>query len=322
MNTWSGLSACFFIAVGGLVLVATLFAKLAGASKRADANNAGGRTLHGTQPLGGKAKRIAQLVEQASQHYPHDDTRRALSLFYRAIELAEDAPTSREAREDIDIGDLGFACWAAFVCEGILVEEGKEDYTQLLRLVERKSPITAARIRKILRDHEAQNERTEQIGDLYREILGTARENPSHKKRLFKQIKNLGHLCQSRKEWWRLRDLADALVKTDVDYDLCWSLYNAALHVRMATGGDLSTIYGPMGLLRKKEGAFFDATRLFLLAYSQYKTKTSENQIRICLRKMGVDNPKAARDDLVDTLAKQGRDAALGKLKALRISKQ
>jgi hypothetical protein len=150
------------------------------------------------------------------------------------------------------------------------------------------------------------------ISNLENEIVKlTNTENPDTKL-IAEKIKEFSNVC---KDWRRLRDLANSLSKTSISKDFAWSLYNKALLI----GGSRSTIYEPMAQLRKKERNYYDATRLFIMALADSPTKSCENQIRICLGKMGFKkNAETLKNDLVNIISEGGGKKALEKLESLR----
>ena len=257
---------------------------------------------------------ISKIIDQADKYFHSDKLQEALHLYKQAINCASDAPTSKSEHENIDLGDVGFACWSAFVCKDVLNELEGDDFLELLKLIERKSPLTASRIKERLNQTQEDIKIKNEMTALEDKIIQLARGEQPDTKSISKQVRQYCNVC---KDWWRLRDLANVLVKTSPCNNTAWSLYNRALIM----GRFHPSIYESMGRLRRKEGNYFDATKLFLLSFagSKLPTKSCENQIRICLINMGFkDKTEEIKDNLISMVIRKGKDEALEKLESLK----
>ncbi len=268
---------------------------------------------------------IHAIVNRAQKYYPDKDCKKAFFIFKEAVLLAPDAPQSISKQKAIDLTDVGFACWAMWYCfDSLYSDETEEeqwqslwenkDFLELFNLVDRKSPITAKRIKETIDKYEEESKKIATIDKLEGEIFLLAQEDTPNVSLIAKKLKEFCSICETEKRWWQLRDLANRLIKTNISHDFSWSLYNNAIQVRAQSGGGLATIYEPMAMLRKKENNFYDAIKLFLLAYldSESPTKNAENQIQICLRKIGFkDNSQEIKDKLFKTVKSEGINEAL-----------
>ncbi len=260
---------------------------------------------------------VTRLIEEARPFYPHGDTAKAYKLFVEALEHAPDAPANKSLFEELDFGDVGFAGWAAFVCYDVMNEDRDERWSDLLSLIQRKSPATAMRIQEQIAIHSESNRLRDEITTLSEEIEILVEED-AEVEMVRAKLPRLVDASREAGAWWMLRDLANAVSTSAKHRDIAWGLYNAALNISMSRSSKLSSIYLPMGLLRKKEGAYRDAARLFLLSCSEAVTKTASEQLRICLRKLGVAGSGAPeRDGLLASAQSAGSDAALAELDKL-----
>jgi tetratricopeptide (TPR) repeat protein len=244
------------------------------------------------------SERIGRLVAQAQAFYPHGNPNRALTLFREAIALAPPAPSSRSMQERCDIGDIGFAIWAAWVCLDLLGRSAEEQ-TKFVDSIQHISPITAQRIRSRLADAERASRKQAEI-DGACEILRSPQTVSNES--LSAALSTIRTSATSDGAWWSLRDAAVLLGKSGYG-DHAWSLFNAALIVAAERKGNLPSIYSAMGDLRKAEGMYQDAACQHLLAIQSSAgdpLKRSVDQLRICLKKAGAG-----------TSAEQIRDALL-----------
>ncbi len=236
---------------------------------------------------------IGKLIDEAKK-YSHENPRKALDLYKEIIKLAPDASNSKSKQEDIVYTE--FACMEAFYCKQALMNDSyhekpsilldDDEFSDLFGLIKKKSPSGAESIKEIIaadeeaikRGDEAIN-RLNTLDQIENEILSLCNEDNYDTKIISEKIKEVSGLCDANNEWWRLRNLAYSLEKTPLSYDFSWSLYNRALLVRMKLGGDLSTIYKPMGYLRKKENNYTDAVRYFVLAFVKSGPSRTPNPV-------------------------------------------
>jgi hypothetical protein len=290
---------------------------------------------------------IDALVKKAREYYPREMSK-AYPLFKQAILLAPDMETSEILiRGDLTSGgvresEVPDACWKAWDCYSDIFkskveaeeddndEDNKEapnievdhEYQELIALIGRKCPRVLEMIEDRKRENKEEDSRRDKFYDVYREVRDMLEVKTADRAVLKEKLNQLEKLPEAEHYWWELRDLGNFIIKQGLDHDIAWSLYNAALYNRMKSGKDLSTVYEPMGFLRKEEGNFFDAAKCFILAYCQASKKTSERQIGICLRKLGVKgNCQEVQDEACKIFSKEGVDAGIRYLKGVSLKK-
>ncbi|MBI4056839.1 MAG: hypothetical protein HY399_04745 [Elusimicrobia bacterium] len=277
---------------------------------------------------------ISETLGEAGIHYQDRRWSEALTLFERALDEAPDASSREDEQKKIDCSDVGFACWAIYVCYDAISDEKRyqegrgpvdlledAEFVAILEAIKLKSPVTAYRIMERLAEVRVKVVKERRRLDLEREILHIAQSEKVDNKKLVAPLTEFRSLCDQDNMWWRLRDLGKQLLKTLVKRDFIWGLYNHIIGVSLRKGGNSLGMYECMGDLRKKEGSFYDAARLFLMAYCDAlaPTKRSKEQFRICLKKAGITaHADKILSSLVTIAKSEGIDFALRRLDEVR----
>ncbi len=278
-----------------------------------------------TSPSKSELKRKAEaqienLIIQAGPYYPHGDPMRALELFREAVVLAPDAPRRTSSHEAIDLGDVGFAVWAGWVCLD-MVEADSDQLESWMNLADAKSPITAKQIRERIEEVSAFEAEQARNDLALSEALNAVHEAVSVGGGTAMARDALIAACREQAAWWFLRDEARQLSKAGHG-DLAWALSNGAVSICEETGtGNLPSIREVMGDVCKRDGRYFRACELFILAMVESNgspSKNAQNQLRICLKKAGLKaESEAVRDELVELALSSG----FHKARALLVSK-
>tara|TARA_Y100001972_G_C7624687_1_gene313306 strand:- start:129 stop:1220 length:1092 start_codon:yes stop_codon:yes gene_type:complete len=243
------------------------------------------------------------LIDQAAPFYSGrpGSPEKAYALYMEALSLASNAPADPTHTEAIDLNDIGFAGWAAWVCLDRMNAEEK-DFEALFALLRLKTPVTLQRIETRIMENNRQKAERENAAKLLAELLDPAKKpSPATANELI-------DLHKGKDAWWTLRDIGNKLAKIG-RFDLAWKFFQSAVLLAFKCDGNVPSIYVAMGNLSKKEGRYENAARDFLLACkyeheaSQQFPKTASDQLRISLKKAGLKNNAAEhRDDLLSRI--------------------